>query len=924
MRRGAGPEPADEPGRGPPRVLRQLLTWLLPPGRVRDGLLGDLDELYAERLRRGRIAADLWYLRQLLSAAARYSAQSLRPREDVGERGLGSSSARATTTGWALDLRSAARGLRRSPSFTAAVVATLALGIGANAAVFGLVDRVLLRPPPYERPDELVLVWATLGSSGERAPVPAPDAALVEERASSLLALGFMGRAADGTLAPEEDETPEHVVVARVTPDLFDVLGVGVARGRGFRDEDVSAPADAESVAPPTVLLSDETWRRVFAADPSLPGRTVRLNGRPAVVAGVLPAGFHLALPPAAGIGARVDVWVPLRIPLGQVGRADGRLVDQDTDNTGAVVARLIQGATLDRVQDDLDRVVAELRAEAPGYAAVGYGLVARPLHDDATAHARGLLLALLAGAAGVLVVACLSLSALLLARGLAREGEMAVRAALGASRARLFRHLLGESLLLLAAGGALALLVASEAGRALATLVPRGLAAPGDPPPGWRLLAFTAAATACALPLLAAIAGVQAGLLSGGRRAGALLTRGRFRRGLAREALVVAEVAVSLVLVLGAGLLLRTARELGAVHPGFTAERALGFDVSIRIDGAYAGPAERARLVRSLEEAVRAVPGVRAVGLTGALPLSGRRWAQPWGLPGQAPSAWGTEGRADFRVVTSGYFEAMGTRLLAGRSFTPDEDLDERQRVVIVDEALAERIAGGSALGAAIGIPLDGRAVEARVVGIVESVRHEDLGTPGRGTIYIPYRQEASRDVSFVLRSEGDPAAVAPAVRRAVLAVEPRLGVYGMRTVTDLVDAELGPARFGLTLLSAYSALGLLAAALGLYGVVAWEAGRRTRDLGVRMALGATSGGIRRTVLAAGLKLSAAGILCGALLAALALGGLRRLVYGVAVTDPTTWAGAVALVVAVTLLACWVPAARAARLDPVRALRAD
>jgi predicted permease len=905
-------------------VLRQLLTWLLPPGRVRDGLLGDLDELYAERLRRGRIAADLWYLRQLLSAA-RYAAGRLRSRGDVGERGLRSNSARATTNGWALDLRSAARGLRRSPGFTAAVVATLALGIGANAAVFGLVDRVLLRPPPYERPDELVLVWATLGSSGERAPVPAPDAAMVEERASSLLALGFMGRAADGTLAPEEDETPEHVVVARVTPDLFDVLGVTVARGRGFRDEDVpAAAADADGVAPPTVLVSDEAWRRVFRADPSLPGRTVRLNGRPAVVVGVLPAGFHLALPPSAGIGARVDVWVPLRIPLGQVGRADGRLVDQDTDNTGAVVARLAPGATLDRVQDDLDRVVAELRAEAPGYAAVDYGLVARPLQSDATAHAKGLLVALLAGAAGVLVVACLSLSALLLARGLAREGELAVRAALGASRGRLFRHLLGESLLLLAAGGALALLVASEAGRALATLVPPGLASPGDPPPGWRLPAFAAAATACALPLFAAIAGVEAGLLSRGRRAGALLTRGRFRRGRAREVLVVAEVAVSLVLVLGAGLLLRTARELGAVHPGFTADRALGFDVSIRIDGAYQGPAERARLVRSLEEAVRAVPGIRAVGLTGALPLSGRRWAQPWGLPGQAPSAWGTEGRADFRVITSGYFEAMGTRLLAGRSFSADEDLDERQRVVIVDEALAERIAGRSALGTAIGIPLDGRAVEARVVGIVESVRHEDLGTPGRGTIYIPYRQEASRDVSFVLRSEGDPAAVAPAVRRAVLAVEPRLGVYGMRTVTDLVDAELGPARFGLTLLSAYSAMGLLAAALGLYGVVAWEAGRRTRDLGVRMALGATSAGIRRTVLAAGLKLSATGILCGALLAALALGGLRRLVFGVEVTDPVTWAGAVALVVAVTLLACWMPAARAARLDPVTALRAD
>jgi hypothetical protein len=276
--------------------------------------------------------------------------------------------------------------------------------------------------------------------------------------------------------------------------------------------------------------------------------------------------------------------------------------------------------------------------------------------------------------------------------------------------------------------------------------------------------------------------------------------------------------------------------------------------------------------------------------------------------------------------MVTSRYFDAVGTRLVEGRAFTSDEDLDERQRVVIVDEVLAQSIAGGgpSALGAAIGIPLDGRAVEARVVGVAENVRNHDLSMPGRGTIYVPYRQEASRDVSFVVRTDGDAARLAPAVRNAVHAVEPRPAVYGMRTLDGLVRAELAPTLFGVAMLSAYAFLALVAAALGPYGVVAWEVGRRTRDIGVRMAVGATAAGIRRSVLTSGLTLAMLGVLCGSIVAFLALGGLRRLVHGVPIADPVTWSAAVAVIVAVTLFACWAPAARAARLDPVEALRSE
>lgn len=826
--------------------------------------------------------------------------------------------------GWMDDVRIAGRTVLRDPGFAAVVVATLAIGIGANGAVWDLVDRVLLRPPPYQRPDELVLVWGTRGAARDRVPLPAPDAAAAVEGTTAFAAVAFAARTTDATLADGESDTPYHVVMEGVTSDFFETLGVPVARGRGFLDEDAALGSGrAADTGPPTVLISDETWRRVFGADAGLLGRTVLLNGRPVVVVGIVPAEFRLRLPPAAGLGTDVDVWIPFRIPLDEIARADGRLVDQDSDNTGAVIARLRPGATVEEARAELGRVAAGLRAEVPGYAAADFGLDARALHADATAHARPLLTSLGVGAAGVFLVACLGLAALLLARAMSRERELAVRAALGAGRWRVARALLAESLLLLSAGCIGALLVEVWVGRLLEGLLPASLAAFSEPKGGPRLPPILAAAATVAA-LFVGIALVQTRTLPQAILRGSVPLRARFGHGRARRALVVCEIAVSVVLVLGAGLLLRTADNLRDVQPGFRAEGALVFDVSVRVPGSYSGPAERARLAHALEQAVLAVPGVSAVGLTGALPLSGRRWTQPWGLPGEAESEWAARG-VDFRSVTSGYFEAIGTRVLEGRGFTREEDLEERRRVVVVDEALARHVApNGSAVGAVIGIPLDGRAVEAHVVGVVESVRQDDLGRPGRGAIYVPYRQEASRDISFVARSDADPASLADEVRQALLAVEPRLAVYGMQPMTDYVDADVAPTRFGLSLLTTYALLAVLAAALGLYGVVAWDVGRHTRDLGVRMAVGATAARVRRGVLTEGLKLGLTGALVGTVAAALLAGGLRRLLYGVGVADPVTWAGVAAVVLTVTLLASWVPARRASRLDPCDALRSE
>ena len=827
--------------------------------------------------------------------------------------------------GWVEDVRHAARAFLRAPGFTVVAVGTLALGIGANTAVWDMVVRIVLRPPPYTHPAELVLLWATRDGFARHLPVAAPDAAVLGARVRSLASIAFTTRSTDGTLAADGAATPAHCRIAGVTPRFFDVLGVQVARGRGFveGDDEASAPAPTDGPSPPTVLISDGAWRRVFDADPGLPGHTVLLDGRPVVVLGVAPPGFRLELPPAAGIDTDVDVWVPLRVPLPALARSDGRLVDQDSDNTGAVIGRLAEGATLERVREELPGVVAELRAGVPGYAAAGFGIEAEPLQADATAHARPLLAALLAGAVGVLLVSCLSLAALLLARAMEGDRDRAVRIALGATRWRLLRALLVERALLLVVGGCAALLVARAATRALGRALPPTLSRFAAPAEGMHL-GFVAAATGAVAALLGVVAVAQAALRRPDRGPTAGLLHERLGRGRAREALVVAEVAVSVVLVLGAGLLLRTAHALRRVDPGFRAEGALVLDASLRVPGAYAGPAERARLVRALEDAVRDVPGVRGVGLTGALPLSGRRWTQPWGLPGEPASAWGAR-RADFRMVTSGYFAAVGTRLVEGRAFTPEEDLDERHRVVVVDRGLAARIApGGSALGATIGIPLDGRAVDARVVGVVESVRHDDLATPAREAIYVPYRQEASRDVSLVVRTGGDPAAFAPGVRRALLGVEPRLAVWGLQPMAAYVETALAPTMFGLGLLAVYAALALLAAALGLWGVIAWEVGRRTREMGVRMAVGATGTRVRGDVLLRGLRLGALGAALGVAGGAVAGAGLRRLVYGVGVADPATWLGTLAVVAGVTLAASWLPARRASRLDPSAALRSE
>jgi predicted permease len=529
-----------------------------------------------------------------------------------------------------------------------------------------------------------------------------------------------------------------------------------------------------------------------------------------------------------------------------------------------------------------------------------------------------------MAGVGIILLVACLNVSTLILARGTARRSELMVRQALGAGAGRLIRQLFAESLVLVTAGTILALLMAQAGIRGLGTWLPSSLSPTLSLVLDARVVLFTTGVAAIAALVFGMIPAVQVVLPEHRGPSGRTVMRAHGRSVGVRSSLIVGEVALTVVLVLGAGLLMRTVRELEQVRPGFEAQGALTFSLSLRTPGRYRSPAERARLMKDIENAVGDLPQVGAVGLVGRLPLAGGRWTQPFGLPGQAEQEW-AENRADFRMISSGYFEAMGTRLIVGRTFFAEEDLSEEGRVVIIDDKLAARISGsGAALGARLGIPLDGAPVQAEVVGIVEHIRHERLDLDGAGAIYVPYRQEASRDVSFVMRVAGDPSTVVPALRAIVREIDPQVPLYAVRTMRDYVGDAMAPRRFVLTLLAGFAMLALISAAVGLYSVLAFEVGRRTREIGLRMAVGATGEDVVRSVLRSGLRLAAVGVGVGVVLAIALSRLVSALLYGVTIVDPLTWVGMVTLVGVTTLLACWLPARRASLLDPSAALRSN
>jgi predicted permease len=806
-------------------------------------------------------------------------------------------------TGILHDLRHGLRQLRRTPGLTAAAVVTLALGIGANAAIYSVVEAVLLRPLPLPDPERVVVVEQV---SREAQPLPLSPGNFVDFAARQDVFEAFGAAVARAVILTGGE--PERLTGASASPGFLEVIAGTPLYGRLLRT------SDAASGAEPVAVLGHELWKRRFAADPAVLGHTIAINDQPHTIVGIAPPG--LDYPEGA------EVWTPLVFEPGELLPAERNSHYLD------VVARLAPGVTLERARGRLEAIARQLGEEYP-ISNAGFGARADSLHDRIIGPVRPSLLLLLGAVGFVLLIACANVANLLLARASARRREMAVRAALGAGRARLVRQLLTESLLLAAAGGAAGLAVAAWCLEAIRRLgpaeVPRLAEAGIDP----GVLLFTGAAsvaTGILFGLAPALAGGRADLglaLREGDRAGERRSGKRLR-----AALVVAEVALSVVLLAGAGLMLRTLWVLVSTDPGFAPRGVLTatfFLPASRYDGA----AQRAAFAERAVARLQALPGVEVAGATSHLPLAGGQLTYGFAIEGKpAPAAAGDPTaipEADFRAVTPDYLRALRIPLRAGRGIAP-ADAAGAPPIALINEAAARTYwPGEDPLGHRIQIARGrGTPPWREIVGIVGDLRHEGLQVPPRPEVYVPLAQDPLPYFAVALRTAGDPAALAVPLREAMREIDADQPVSRLRPMAELVAAATSGTRFQGALLGAFAAVALALAAVGIYGVMAHAVAHRTREIGVRMALGAARSDIMRLVVGQGMRLAAAGI-------ALGIGGalaLTRLLsaqlFGVAPSDPATFACVTLALGAVALAACWLPARRATRVEPMAALRAE
>ena len=803
------------------------------------------------------------------------------------------------------ELRHAARALRADVSFTVVAVLTLAVGIGASTAIFSAVDGVLLKPLPYADADRVVTVWERDRTSGERLEVAPGNFLDLRERARAAVSLAA---AEPYSLDFAGADGPESLRTSLVSEGFFDVLGTAPRLGRTFRAEEFVAGRDR------VVVLSDALWRERFGADAGVVGHAVTLDGQPYTIVGVMPPAFRIA----AGSDGR-DLWAPKVFTAAERTRR--------TQGYYTVVGRLAPGVSLERARATLATVGRQLAAEHPA-ARIGTDFTLVPLAEQLTAHVRPALLVLLGAAALLLLVACANVANLMLARTLARGREFAIRRALGAGRAHVVRQVVVESAVLALAGGMAGAFVAWWGVDAVRALSPSSLPRADELAVDGRALAFAlgaAAVTACLFGALPAFRAASADLRE--RVEGGRATAGP-ARGRVRSVLTAAEVGIALVLLVGAGLLGRSALALLRVERGFRADHVAA--VTVFVWGEGREPARRVTLVRELVDRVAALPGVRAAAMTSSLPLADPITGDEatFQIAGRAAPPAGEEPTAHVTVATEGYLDALGTPLRRGRAFTRADDA-RSVPVALVNEAFVRRhFPGEDALGRRIEVQSSegsrGTAVRREIVGVVADVRQTGLAADPRPAIIVPHAQAPTGAVTIVVRTPGDPAAALDAIKRAVWSVQPSLAIYASTTLEDLVADQLREGRFYLLLLAGFAGAALALAGVGVYGALSHGARERSREMSVRVALGARAADVARLVLRQGAVPALAGTLGGALAAAALTRLLGRLLFGTPPLDPLTFGAAAALTLGVALVACAIPARRAGRVDPVAVLRAE
>ena len=813
------------------------------------------------------------------------------------------------------DVRYGLRMLWKNPGFTAVVVLTLALGIGANTAIFSVVDAVLLRPLPFPRPEQLVLVRDDLaGRQMENVGMSVPELKDLQQSADVFEEVAGVWPV-DANLTGSD--RPERIELLAVSPNYFQLLGASARLGRVFGPQD-KAEGFAEGV-----VISDGLWRRLFGADPNVLGRRIYADSDAYTVIGVMPPGFRH---PGQTLRNDVEVWAN----AGFVGTPFNNPPRGVRMLPGAI-ARLRPGVNVRQAQSRVDSLVSRLREQFPADypAEQGWAVRLLPARENLVGDARATLLVLLGAVGLVLLIGCVNIANLLLARSSARQREMAIRLALGAARRRLVMQLLTESVLLSLAGGAVALIAVAWSLDLLVRLVPADVPRLHEVGFDRGVLLFVFAVSLLTGVLFGIVPALQASRpdLTVNLKEGAKGTGSRGQR--FRSALVVTEIALSLVLMIAAGLLLRSFGRLMEVAPGFDPRNVLMARIWLPVPNnpeldPYQAPARRAAFVREVLRRASALPGVQyaAVGAGNGVPLLGPHYKGPFTIE-EKPETDAAAPTAQFSSVTPDYFRALGTPLVRGRFFN-DSDALEAQPVALVDEEAARRFWPGED-------PVGRRFKPSRraskapwvtIVGVVGNVKTEGFDQPDQPHFYACFFQNVGYAMAVYLRAEGDPKSLTQALRREVQAVDPNLPVFGERTMEEVVSASLAQRRFALQVVGVFGVLALLLAGVGVYGVVAYSVSQRTREIGIRLALGASSGSILRWVFRQGMRLTLLGLgagLVGALLLTRLLGGL---LYGVAPTDPVTYAGLAALLAAVALLACYVPARRATKVDPMVALR--
>jgi putative ABC transport system permease protein len=802
------------------------------------------------------------------------------------------------------DIQYALRRLVKAPGFSVIAILTLALGIGANAAIFSVVNGILLKPLPFPEPDRLVGVYHVEGD--HRAVMSGPNFIDVAHAAKSLESAAAIHRTR--VILTGEGE-PVRLDGAEVSASFFDVLRVRPLLGRTFTpDEDTPGKTNV-------IVLSHALWQQRFGSERNVIGKRIAIDGTSREIVGVMPAGF--SYPPNR------QAWMPITY--------DGDFVSRQR---GAwylgVVARLKPGVTAQQSAAEVQGIGRTLARQYPD-ANGAIGMTTLSLHEAIVEDIRRSVLVLLGAVGFVLLIACANVANLLLARAAARESEMAVRTALGAGRGRLVRQLLTECILLSFAGAGAGLLLAVWGVEFLIGLQPDGIPRLDAVRVDGTVVAFTMAVAVLTGLLFGIVpafhatrGGWAASLKEAGR--GAVTSRGGARM---RGALVMAEMALAVLLLVGAGLMMRSFVRLQAVDPGFRPAQALSFELTLP-EPRYEKDQAVVAFFNQLLPKIRALPGVRSAASVMALPLSGTNFNISFAIEGRPPIAPANQPSMEIRVATADYFDTVGIPLKRGREFT-DGDREGSPPVVLITESAARQYFPhedpiGKRIKIGWGKIVDGKRTQAggEVVGIVGDVKEAGLDEPNAPQLYLPLLQWPVRTMSVVLKTTTPPKGLADAVRAAVYSVDANMPVSGVRTLDDIVSRSISQPRFYMTLLAIFAAVALALAAVGIFGVLSYAVAQRTREIGIRMALGAQEGSVVRLVVTQAMALVIAGVAAGTAAALFLSQTMTKMLFSVTPTDPATFTGVAAVLMTVALMASYVPARRATRVDPIVALRTD